>query len=306
MSVYPIRYVHGKEIDRNKWDHCIEKASNGLIYSYSFYLDSMAKNWDGLVLDDYESVMPLPWNSKYGTRYVYQPFLTAQLGITGQVLTKELIHDFIDAIPNSYRLVEIPLNYENITGVPATLSKQRKNFILRLDKPYEQIAGGYNENTKRNTRKAMQSGCTAKKDIPVETVIGLAVQQMNSYGPESVGNVDRFRKLYQQLREKNKTAVYGIESKEKELLASCIFFFSHKRAYYILVGNHPSGRTTGASHALIDAFIKDHAGQDMILDFEGSDIPSLASFYSGFGAVNEPYPFLKINRLPFYLKWMKR
>ena len=31
------------EIDKAKWDHCIDNAGNGLIYAYSFYLDHMAK-----------------------------------------------------------------------------------------------------------------------------------------------------------------------------------------------------------------------------------------------------------------------
>lgn len=90
------------------------------------------------------------------------------------------------------------------------------------------------------------------------------------------------------------------------MIASCVFFFSNNRAYYILVGNHPNGKTIGASHALIDAFIADHAGQNLLLDFEGSDIRNLAFFYSSFGAVQEIYPALKINRLPFYLRWLKK
>ena len=151
----------------------------------------------------------------------------------------------------------------------------------------------------------MQAGCTVQKGIDVEKIIVLALAQMQGRDRESKENTDRFRKLYRYLSEKKMTATYGI-SLDGQLLASCVFFFSHNRAYYILVGNHPDSRHTGASHALIDAFIKDHAGKKMALDFEGSDIPGLASFYSSFGAVNEPYPFLKINRLPFYLKWMKR
>ena len=99
---------------------------------------------------------------------------------------------------------------------------------------------------------------------------------------------------------------YGILSAQNELVASCVFFFSHKRAYYILVGNHPNGKTIGASHALIDAFIKDHAGKNILLDFEGSDIRNLAFFYSSFGAVEEKYAALQLNRLPFYLKWLKK
>jgi len=89
-------------------------------------------------------------------------------------------------------------------------------------------------------------------------------------------------------------------------MASSVFFFSHNRAYYILVGNTVEGKSIGASHALIDAFIKGNAGKNLILDFEGSDIRNLALFYSGFGAREEIYPFLKINRLPFYLKWLKQ
>jgi hypothetical protein len=91
----------------------------------------------------------------------------------------------------------------------------------------------------------------------------------------------------------------------KKVLASCAFLFSHGRAYYILVGNHPNGRTLGASHTLIDGFIKDHAEQNLLLDFEGSDIRNLAFFYSSFGAAEEKYSAIKRNKLPWYVKWMK-
>ena len=48
---------------------------NGLIYAYSFYLDTMAKHWDAFILNDYEAVMPLTWNKKYGITYYYtSPF----------------------------------------------------------------------------------------------------------------------------------------------------------------------------------------------------------------------------------------
>ena len=59
-----IKYLQHKEIDKAKWDACIEQAPNGLIYSYSWYLDAMSKHWDALVLKDYEAVMPLTWNKK--------------------------------------------------------------------------------------------------------------------------------------------------------------------------------------------------------------------------------------------------
>ncbi len=122
----------------------------------------------------------------------------------------------------------------------------------------------------------------------------------------TVNDHENFKKLFVYLKEKELAKTYGVLSNANQLLSSCVFFFSHNRAYYILVGNHPEGRNVGASHALIDSFIKDHAGKDIILDFEGSDIEGLAQFYSGFGAVEEKYPAIRLNRLPFYLKWLKK
>jgi Acetyltransferase (GNAT) domain len=300
-----IQYLTHRQIDLSKWDDCIRQSPNGLIYAYSFYLDQMAVHWDALVLDDYAAVMPLTWNRKYGINYLYQPFLTAQLGVFGKKITEALVDDLIRSIPSSFRLIEISLNSGNVVSVPTGFSIHRSNYVLDLNKPYDHLYKNYRENIQRNIKKAFQLGCIVKKDFDVEEVITLALQQMSSYGKESGDNVERFRKLYKHLHDQRMATTYGIML-NNELLASCVFFFSNNRAYYILVGNHPNGKTIGASHALIDAFIKDHAGKQMILDFEGSDIRNLAFFYSSFGARHEIYPALKINRLPFYLKWMKR
>mgnify|MGYP001465042662 CR=1 FL=1 len=299
-----IRYLTHDQVDKSKWDHCIHTAANGLIYATSFYLDHMATHWDALVLNDYEAVMPLTWNRKYGIKYLFQPFLTAQLGVFGNQLTSTLTGAFIKAIPTSFRYIDISLNSGNHLPPKTGRTILRKNYLLDLSKPYEELTTGYNENTRRNVKKAAQARCRIEKGFEVERVIQLAIQQMRSYGRESKENTDRFSKLYHSLSVNRMAVTYGV-IRENELLASCVFFFSHNRAYYILVGNHPNGKSTGASHALIDAFIKDHAGETIVLDFEGSDIPSLASFYGGFGAEPETYPALKINRLPFYLKWLK-
>lgn len=300
-----IQYLTQQQINKQKWDACIEAADNGLIYAFSFYLDTMSKHWDALVLNDYEAVMPLTWNKKYGIRYLYQPFLTAQSGVFGKKITGEQVDLFIQAIPGSFRFIDISLNSNNASGNLEGFSISRSNYVLDLSKPYETLFQNYRENIRRNIKKALQLGCVIQKGFDAEKVILLAVQQMKSHGNKEAENIERFRKLYQYLHARQMATTYGVFSAQNELLASCVFFFSHNRAYYILVGNHPNGKTTGASHALIDAFIKDHAGKNMLLDFEGSDIRNLAFFYSSFGAVHEIYPAIKINRLPFYLRWMK-
>ena len=45
---------------------------------------------------------------------------------------------------------------------------------------------------------------------------------------------------------------------------------------------------------------------NLVLDFEGSDIKNLAFFYSSFGAREEKYPGIFINRLPKILQLFKK
>jgi hypothetical protein len=300
-----IKYLQHKEINKAKWDACITSAPNGLIYGYSFYLDCMSRHWDTLVLGDYKAVMPLTWNKKYGFYYLYQPAFTASLGLFGKNLTKEIIDDFVSMIPSKFKLIEISLNSGNVLGDPKSFSLLRSNYILNLNRGYEEIYKAYRDNHKRNISKALQLGCNVSKEIAIDEIIQLNKEQLQHVDGTKPGDYPNFKKLYEFLKNKEQAETYAIVDPKNKVLASAVFFFSHNRAYYIMVGNHPDGKTIGASHALIDAFIKDHADQNLTLDFEGSDIRNLAFFYSGFGAKEEIYPALKINRLPFYVKWLK-
>ncbi len=300
-----ISYVRNSEINRSLWDACIDKATNGLIYSYSFYLDTMCTHWDALVLNEYEAVMPLPDRRKWGISYLYQPFLVAQLGVFGQSLFPELLEDFLSHIPKKFKYWDFMLNFKNVFQLKSYPLYLRTNYVLELNKPYESIYANYRDNIKRNIKKATQHGFQVKKNFDVSLVIELSEQQLTERN-DTTHDFDSFKKLYSYLNGKKQATTYGVFSQQDQLLASCVFFFSHNRAYYILVGNHPNGRTLGASHVLIDAFIKDYAGNNLVLDFEGSDIHSLAFFYSSFGAYNENYAAIKMNLLPWYLKCMKK
>ena len=307
MNSTLIRYVTRAELDVQLWDNCITNASNGLIYAYSFYLDTIAKQWDALVLDDYRMVMPLTWNKKAGLYYLYQPTFTHSLGIFGNNITSEIVKEFIDAIPKRFRLIEISLNKENdvrkLNDHDCSVM-MRKNYVLPLNRPYEELYEGYNENIRRNARKSASLGSVVQKNIPIDEIIALTKRQFAGL-PNLDADCANFTLLYQLLAPKNLAITYGIILKD-QLLASAAYFFSHGRAYYLLVGNHPNGKTIGASHYLIDRFIADYAGQNLILDFEGSDISSLAFFYSSFGATLENFPAIKINRLPWWIRWLKK
>ncbi|HEV7330887.1 MAG TPA: GNAT family N-acetyltransferase [Flavisolibacter sp.] len=302
MSHPSIRYVQRSGINIEDWDQCIRNAENGLIYGYSFYLDGMTDHWDALVWEDYAFVMPLPWRKKWGVSYLYQPYLTAQLGIFGTGLTLKIVAAFLMAIPKKFQYWDLSLNHQNLFSIPGYALQQRMNYVLDLNHSYENLLKAYRENIRRNIRKSNQYGCRVVTPLAVEEIIALT-----KFQPSNVTEADyeAFKKLFRQLAGQDMAKTYGVVSAGGDLLASAVFLFSHNRAYYILVGNHPNGRTLGASHALVDAFIRDHAGQNLLLDFEGSDIRNLAFFYSSFGAQEERYAAIRLNRLPWWIRWIK-
>lgn len=301
-----IHYISYTSINKEKWDRCIDQSVNGLIYGYSWYLDAMAQQWDALVLNDYEAVMPLTRNKKYGISYLYQPYFCASLGIfSAQALTAVLTEQFLKAIPARFRYIDIYLNKGNLFAVAGFPLTERINYVLSLNKPYNAIADSYRTNLKRNIKKAAQSNLQVKQHIELDAIITLAKETMQRVSAITDEQINNFKTVVTEAGKLKQAETLGIYSANKELLASAVFLYSHKRWYYILVGNHPNGKTLSASHYLIDRFIALHADTDALLDFEGSDIRNLAFFYSSYGATEERYPALRMNRLPKILRWLK-
>ena len=59
-------------------------------------------------------------------------------------------------------------------------------------------------------------------------------------------------------------------------------------------------------HHVINTFIRENAGKNLVLDFEGSDHKNLARFYKSFGACEKNYNKIIINRIPNLLFSMAR
>ena len=75
-----IKILNPDQINKASWDACVRNSSNSLIYAFSFYLDAICENWSGIILNDYEAVMPVPWKKKFGIIYCYEVPFIQQLG----------------------------------------------------------------------------------------------------------------------------------------------------------------------------------------------------------------------------------
>jgi hypothetical protein len=307
MPSTQIQYLVNNEIDKVKWDACISNASNGVIYGYSFFLDHMADQWDALVWKDYEAVMPLPWRKKYGIKYAYQPYFTAQGGIFfTQPLSAEITSAFIGAIPDTFKYLSLHLN-EMAHFSPSDRYKLqlRTNYVLPLQQPYEVLYKNYTEDARKNLRRAEKFQTVIRPCDNVAEIIQLYRQQYGKLN-HKVDNedYDRLQKLVQYLFLKKWALCYQVFL-DNEMVAAAIFLKDTKRLYYILGAPTAKGRQTRAIYSLINFVIKSHASSGLALDFEGSDIDSVADFYVKFGPQKKSYQQFIYNRLPFFLRWLK-
>ncbi len=295
-----IRYLERNEIDDIKWDACICKAPNENIYGYVEYLDTMASNWDALVIEDYLAVLPLPWKKKMGFTYLYTPRFTSPLAIYGQLPETMELKQILDHIPKKFRLWD--LNLVNDLSLFSSDAVKRKNHVLYLLAPYEALRKKFRASYRSLLN---QAGNHIRKEASIKDIIKLAAGKKHIDGTNAE-DYARFQNMFIHLEKKGMALCYGNYSPKNELLAAAVFFISSNRIYYMLGWNSEEGRNRGASHQLIDAVIREYAGKDYWLDFEGSDIPGIAFFFEGFGAQPEDYYYLRENRLPWWCAWIKK
>lgn len=295
------RYITHKEIDKQRWDKAIASAHNGLIYAETFYLDTMCPGWEAMIFDDYSMLMPLPVRKKMGYHYLFQPFLTPQLGVFGN-MNDEVAAGFARSLPAKFRLVDMSFNYSNVLRGEALI--KRHNYILPLNIPYASLSLKYHDNINRSLSKAVKAGCRLERNADIKEVIAICKKEYPRFTKTEPGLFDRLERIYRHYYEAGRAKAYGVYL-GSDLLSAAAFLFSHNRAYYWLVSNEPESRNHGSSPMLVDAFIQDHAGKEIILDFEGSDEKSVADFYRKFGAQPQNYTTIFRNKLPFPLSLFK-
>ena len=295
-----IRFVKYGDIDKSKWDECIEKAFNGNICGYSWFLDAVCLHWHGLIDDDYRTVFPLPSGRKYFIRYIYQPFFTQQLGIFSRNhLTADVVKEFIDHIPSTYKFVDINLNSLNKTDNLSCKITKSVNHELDLIFPYDTLYENYSENTKRNLKRALLSNISLSNTASPEDVIRL-FRLNRGEGLTHLGDQE-YKILLQVIYiciHRGIAEITGAYNEQKELCAGAIFIKSHQKSIFLFSAISESGRANGSMTKIIDQFIRQNAGSQTTLDFEGSNDPNLARFYKSFGAQVSTYPRIKLTRLP--------
>lgn len=288
-----IRLIKREEIDKIKWNSCVHYAGNGNIFGYMWFLDHVAKDWDGLVEGDYESVFPLVWRDTFwGKKMLYQPDLMRELGIYSiNILSQKRVEAFLNAIPESYRQVDIVLNEQNDPPREGSFVVQEKsNHQLLLKRPFEEIEAGFDVEIKTQIKLAETEGLLPVSNLKPEKIA--AFYQKHSSARKGLDRrFHALQRIMYNVLHRGWGFAAGITDRDGTLLAANFFIYSHKKVLSLVPVSSPKGDQKGALPYLFNFFIQGHADRPLILDFntEKADVLAL-----GFGA--RANPFYRVRR----------
>lgn len=297
-----IRYVRHSDIDLAAWDARLERCANKLWYGSSAVLSTAAPCWDALIDDEADAQMALPWRKKFGITYAYQPFLLQQLGPFAAHPSPADTARFIAALPPHIRFADIYL----CPGIPAPPARtEQQNITFSLKEPIGALRKRYSENHRRTLKKteAASTGWDGRVPLSEITAFFISSDQFSRWGikPDQVQTL--LRVLFTAVEQGHGL---GCGVRYKGELACAAFFVRWGGRLIFLKGlANEQGRKLHAMHYLIDRVIAEHAGQDLLFDFAGTNDPDLSRFYMGFGGERSVYLRALVNKLPFPLNLLR-
>ena len=298
-----IQHLTHDQIDKHRWDQVVLHTPGSTIYGQSWYLDAVCPDWEALITTDYTRVMPLTVRKKYGFSYLYQPLLSQQLGVYSlKRLKSEEADEFLKAIPHSFKLIEITLNEQTQPG-PQFSVDAHTTCRLNLNYAYNLLQEKYSENTRRNLAKASKEGLRFRTNININELLELLGKDKSAGAKVLLARKNRLalHRLASSMLNRKAGMICGVKNRHGELLAAALMGQDKSFHYYLAPAMNEEARESRAMFYLIDRYIHLNAGLPVTLDFEGSDIGSVARFYRGYGAVPSTYTSLRINRLPWPL-----
>jgi hypothetical protein len=273
------------EIDKVKWDAAIARAIHPLIYAESWYLDVVSPQWEAIVTPDYSTLWPLTINRKFKWPVIMQPMFTQQLGIFSSApISKENIAQIYKANPYPILTLQSHGQYE---WPKSALLSTKNNSVLPLQKDYAELQKSFRKDRKQSLAKALKNPTTCDSTTSTEAFINFTRKHNNYRLPEK--HLMMLHQLISRATEYNSGFILSVADGHEEPLSMAFFLRKYKRIINLSGHSSSKGFAKEGMFQILNQVIKDYAASDYLLDFEGSEIKGIASFYSGFGAIPEPY-----------------
>jgi hypothetical protein len=300
-----IAYYKNNEIDREQWDNCIKNSPGKKPYAFSWYLDIMAPGWQALVDDDYDSVFPLPGFNRFGIQYIATPPFLQQLGAFSpdKPLSRAAM-EFLEYIPDIYRHIDLCVG-QNIQ-VEGYKVSEKTNFELDLSKSYEKLWDSFSPDCKKSIEASARKKPEFVSDITPDEILNLFIRNKEKeIRGIKTGEYERLKNLVNFCLKNKKGKVIGVRATKKRLIFGIFIIETSGNKTLLFAVNTLQSRERKIDYFVVNELIRNHSSTRTILDFAGSQVPSIASFIESFACARTPYFRIYRNRLFWPVRLMK-
>ena len=288
------RFLRRKDIDDRRWDEAVDRDPSGLPYGFTWWLDAVTdRRWGGVILDDYRAVLPLPYARKLGRFTQVQRGNFTQQGGPWGTWSGPDVTDLLSDLPGGILKLDLPLSARVTEAVipPGYTIRYRTNYVLGLDRPREEITRNFHRALRRKLKRFPAPGHL--RPASAEEIIGLYRPVAGVKAGLKELHYARVKALMQAANLHGTGRQLALEDDGGQLLAAG-FFPTHKgRCLNLFGASSEAGYAKEGMTRLLLALL-DYEPADKLLDFEGSDLPGVATFFRSFGPVEEGY--LQIGR----------
>lgn len=279
-----IRRLKYQEIDFKKYTECLENSEQ---QKYSATLDFLnvvsGKQWDILVYNDYEAVMPVPYMKKFGLKIVINPKLCQQLGIFSKTDNIQVNDQFLGFFEKKYNIWYYAFNDTNQFTKKL---KERQNFLI-YPADYNEVRQKYSPKRKRKLRldeEVLQNSEVRK--VTMNEALDFISQ--NTIGAKDEKDKQEFLQTFsdfEQAQHLQLTAFFYHKT-----IINIIAVYSDEKTLALLgTFNAKEHIKLSGSSVIIDHIISENI-QTKTFDFEGSDVPAIEEFFRGFRPELKMYP----------------
>lgn len=286
------------EIDKKRWDKGIARSTHPLVYADSWYLDIVSPQWEAVVSDDYSILWPLTLNRKYKLPMLMQPMFTQQLGVFSSLpLDKQMVTQIYKA--NPYPILSLQ-SHAQIKWPAARQVTAKQNAVLPLQKDYDSLQKAFRKGRKHSVKKALKNPGMSISHASAGAFVAFT-QQHNTYHLAEK-HLQLLQKLITSALAQDHGFILSAGEEAEGPLAMAFFLRKYQRITHLSGHSSSGGLAKDGMSLIINQVIKDYAGSDYLLDFEGSDLKGVASFYRSFGAEVECY---QSYRHPWFANWQR-
>ena len=291
--------------NEHEWKKICNDLSGLPVFMWSVWLDAVSKNWSVNTLHDAENqlvgAIVFQTGSKYSIKTIINPHMTPYHGLwfNDQIFKtekdkiskyKKISAVLIDSLPESgYINIRLPTLINDVQefkwkGFDAHV---RYTYKISRDTDLEKL-WSLLDYKRRNAIVKAQKELFIEETNDIQQHY-LTVQQTfkraNEHHPVTL---ETYKSMFDGLNATGHAKIFCIKDENKIAQASLLLIWDHSTAYMISHGTADNAHR-GATSLLIWNAIEFSIQKKLDLDFEGSDIQRIESFYRDFGGDLTPY-----------------